>query len=469
MSQENEDNNNISDIEADELDIQKIGISFVDLLFNEVLNRFKPQEPLNPKAKEFFSQKPKQSNRDQLKNSSKKTHLQPAPSTQDIPKTVEKNSMTINNRKTSNEEKTISSKSKNKNESKEKIDKSKSKNNKMNNINKTHKEKKLNYNTSMQNIARTNRDINNNNIKTNSKALTKRKQTYSSVSKNYKASKESEKEKKLYQEKVRLLENRILALKNHQDEIKRKMLCYDVRQTYLDKKKKEKSDMKQTLLSYDIDKRNELDLKRKQIRDQKNSLNKHLKESMEKQKITKMKDYQNLKKEKMLVLAKICENNNQHEKYAKGNSNKIKKEREQIKINELKKQKTLDKKKDNYYYENCEDNKHETDNLKNKLKKLEKLEIKYINKLNKSRQIVFGNNHEGNVLFKKEVVPLQKLDLENQLGIRPFSSNDRIINKKNNKDINISVDILRKNNANENKNDNIKSNNIRYNINNEDK
>jgi hypothetical protein len=217
------------------------------------------------------------------------------------------------------------------------------------------------------------------------------------------------------------------------------------------------------LLSYDIDKRNELDLKRKQIRDQKNSLNKHLKESMEKQKITKMKDYQNLKKEKMLVLAKIYENNNQHEKYAKGNSNKIKKERELIKLNELKKQKTLDKKKDNYYYESCEDNKHETDSLKNKLKKLEKLEIKYINKLNKSRKIIFGNNNlEGNALYKKEVIPVQKLDLENQFVMRPFSSNDRAINTKNNKDINISVDIPRKNNINGIKNDNIKSNNNEY-------
>jgi hypothetical protein len=459
MSQKNEDNNSKSDIDGDEKDIEEIGISFVDSLFNKVLNKFKPQETLNQKAKDFYSQKPKQSNRDQLKNSFNKNPLPSSLSIQGIPKKVEINLKPKINSKTSNVEKPTSSKSKHKNESNEKIIKSKEKNNKMINTSNAPKEKKLNYNTSVKNISRTNKDINNNN--TNIRDLSKRKQTHSSVSKNFKASKESEKEKKLYQEKVRLLENRILALKNHQDEIKRKMLCNDVRQTYLDQKKKEKSDMKQTLLSYDIDKRNELDLKRKQIRDQKNSLDKHLKESMEKQKITKMKDYQNLKKEKMLVLAKIYENNNQHEKYAKGNSNKIKKERELIKLNELKKQKTLGKKKDNYYYENCEDNKHETDNLKNKLKKLEKLEIKYINKLNKSRQIIFGNKLEGNILFKKEVITVQKLDLENQFVMRPFSSNDRAINKKNNnKFINISVDIQSKNNINENKNDNIKSNNI---------
>ena len=460
MSQENQNNNDKSDIDEDELDIQKIGISFVDSLFNEVLNKYKPQESLNPKAKEFYSQKPKQSNRDQLKNSSKQKPSPPSLSNQEIPKAIEKNFRPKANNKNSNIDKLTSSKSENKHETKEKENKSKSKNNKINITNNTNRDKKLNYNTSAQNISRTNKDINNNNnINTNAKALSKRKQTHFSVSKNYKANKESEKEKKLYQEKVRLLENRILALKNHQDEIKRKMLCNDVRQTYLDQKKKEKSDMKQTLLSYDIDKRNELDLKRKQIRDQKNSLNKHLKESMEKQKITKMKDYQNLKKEKMLVLAKINENNNQHEKYAKGNSNKIKKERELIKINELKKQKTLGKKKDNYYYENCEDNKHETDSLKNKLKKLEKLEIKYMNKLNKSRKIIFGNNLEGNLLFKKEMLPVQKLDLENQYGMRSFSSNARAVNKKNKKDINMSVDIPKKNNINESKNGNIKSEN----------
>jgi hypothetical protein len=120
MSQENEVNYSKTDIDTDELDIQKIGISFVDSLFNAVLNRLKRQEPLNPKAKDFYSQKPKQSNRDQLKNSSNKNPLQPSPSSQVIPKTIEINLKPKINNKTSNSEKPTSPKSKNKNESKKK-------------------------------------------------------------------------------------------------------------------------------------------------------------------------------------------------------------------------------------------------------------------------------------------------------------------------------------------------------------
>ena len=325
----------------------------------------------------------------------------------------------------------------------------------------------MNYNISVQNISRTKKVINannTNNIKkpiANGKIVYKRKKTYSSLSKNYKAKKESEKEKKIYQEKVRLLENRILALKYHQEEIHRKKHYNDVRQTYLDLKKKEKSDMKQTLISYDIDKKNELDLKRKQIRDQKNSLNKHLKESKENEKINKMQDYQNLQKEKKVVLARINQNNSQYEKYGKGNFNKIKKEREQSKQSGLRRQKSLGKKIDTYYYETCEDNKHETNNLKSKLKRLEKLEIKYMNSLNKARKDMFGNNLERNVLFKREVIPIQKLDLDKQFEIMPYSINIKDYKKKNNKTINVSVDIPNKININENKNDKINSNSVK--------
>ena len=219
--------------------------------------------------------------------------------------------------------------------------------------------------------------------------------------------------------------------------------------------------MKQTLISCDKDKKNELDLKRKQIRDQKNSLNKNLKESKENEKITKMTVYQNFQKEKKVILARINQNNSQYEKYGKENFNKIKKEREQNKQNELKRHKTIGKKIDNYYYETCEDNKHETNNLKSKLKKLEKLEIKYMNSLNKARKDMFGNNYEGHVLFKREVIPVQKLDLDKQFEIMPYSINVKDSNKKNNKTTNLSVDIPNKININENKNDKINSNDLK--------
>ena len=466
MSQEKNGENN-ENCDIDELDIQNISLFFVDSLFNENLKKFKSKDTINSKVTELKSQSIKQSNKDNHKLKSKiDKHL--PPSSNQEPKKITK---IIKNRNKNDKigataKETLSKNNQNK-ETKEKSSKSKSKNNKITNSNNSYKEKKLNYNISVQNISRTKKVINANNTSINNKPNVngkikyKRKKTYSSISKNYRAKMESEKEKKLYKEKVRLLENRILALKYHQEEIHRKKLYNDVRQTYLDLKKKEKSDMKQTLISYDIDKKNELDLKRKQIRDQKNSLNKYLKESKENEKITKMEDYQNLQKERKVVLARINQNNSQYEKYGKGNFNKIKKEREQIKQIGLKKQKSLGKKIDNYYFVTCEDNKHETNNLKTKLKKLEKLEIKYMNSLNKARKDMFGNNLEGNVLFKREAIPVQKLDLDKQFEIMPYSINVKDSNKKNNRNTNVSEDIHNKNYINENKTDKINSNSVK--------
>jgi hypothetical protein len=463
MSQEkNGENNNNCDI--DELDIQKISLFFVDSLFKENLQKFKPKDKIKSKVTEFNSQSSNQSNKNNHKSTSKADQIPPPSSNQETKKTSKKKikNQTENNKIGAAAKETISKNNKNK-ETKEKTSKSKTKNNKINNPNNSFKEKKLNYNMSLQNISRTKKVINTNNISNNNKPnangkiVYRRKKTFSSLSKNYKAKKESEKEKKIYQEKVRLLENRIMALKYHQDEIHRKKLYNDVRQTYLDLKKKEKSDLKQTLISNDIDKKKELDLKRKQIRDQKNSLNKYLKESRENDKITKMEDYQNFQKERKVILARISQNNSQYENYGKENISKIKKEREQVKQSGLKKQKSLGKKIDNYYYETCEDNKHETNNLKNKLKKLEKLEIKYMNSLNKARKDMFGNNLEGKVLFKREVIPVQKLDLDKQFEIMPYSINIKDSNKKNNKTTNMSVDITNKININENKNEKINS------------
>ena len=66
---------------------------------------------------------------------------------------------------------------------------------------------------------------------------------------------------------------------------------------------------------------------------------------MDKSKTTKIKDYENMQKEKKLALTIINENNNKMEEYGRENVNKIKKERENIKNNENKRQKNLEKKK----------------------------------------------------------------------------------------------------------------------------
>ena len=155
---------------------------------------------------------------------------------------------------------------------------------------------------------------------------------------------------------------------------KRRKHCNEIRQNYINKKKQEKSDFKQQLLSNDIDKRNALDEKRKAIQKQKIHLNNNLKESMEKNKNSKIQNYKKLQNEKKETLNIIHENNHNFEKYGKNNVKKIQKERQQVKRNELRKLKYHGKSMDNYYLRSCENNKHETDKLKDKIKKLEKLE-----------------------------------------------------------------------------------------------
>ena len=259
----------------------------------------------------------------------------------------------------------------------------------------------------------------------------KNKNKNNPISEKYIAKQESEKEKKYYQQKVKLLENRILALKKQEEDMNKKKHCNEIRQNYLNKMKKEKYDFKQKLLSYDIDKRNALEEKRMAIKEQKLKLNNELKESMEKTKFTKIKNYKKLMKEKKTGINIINENNKNFEKYGKNNVYKIKKEREDFKMKEIKKQKNHGKTMDNYYLESCEDNKQETDKLKDKIERLEKLETEYLNTINETRRGIIRNNSTGIYFIKRDMSPIQKLDLDEQMDGKYIASKYR--NRKNKK------------------------------------
>ena len=64
---------------------------------------------------------------------------------------------------------------------------------------------------------------------------------------------------------------------------------------------------------------------------------------------------------------------------------------------------------------------------------MEKLEEIYIDNLNKTRRGIQRNNSEEHYLYKKELAPVTKLDLDKQLDSRPFSGNGRTNNKNNHK------------------------------------
>ena len=386
------------------LDYKRISVLFVDSIFEQANQNVNEKDPLNSNIKEYY---PNQDKKKEIKTPIKSDSTPPR--NKEMPKANEKKIPKTNHKHASTE----------------KINTFKY-NNKYNFQNNT---PKLIYNTSLKNIDRKNNDIIKTNKKTNKRNVNKGLKTHSSINRNFKAKMESEREKKYYQEKLRLLENRISALKNHNEELQRKIANDDVRQVYLEQKIKEKNDMKQALISNDINKKNELDLLKKQIKDQKDNRNKNIRESIEKSKIDKMKVYQDLQKQKKLALSKKTENNRLYRNYGKSNINRIKLEREEAKKNELKKQKKHGKTIDHYYLETCEDNKQKTINLKKKIKRLEKLEMKYMNNLNKTRKGFYRNNSE-HYLYQKEMIPVEKLDFEKELDNRPLS---RSLYKMNNK------------------------------------
>ena len=264
--------------------------------------------------------------------------------------------------------------------------------------------------------------------KTNTKKANKiMKNPSSTISGNFLAKQESEKEKKLYEKKVKLLENRILALKKQEEDANKKKQSDEMRQKYLNKMKKEKSDFKQQLLSYDIDKRNALEERRKAIKEQKAQLNTELSESMQKAKIYKIKNYKKLLKEKKIGNDLIHKNNKNFEKYGRNNVNKIKKEREDFKKRELKKQRNHGKSMENFYLESCEGNKQETDKLKDKLLKLEKIEAQYINNIIETKKSIVRNNSTGKYLYNRDRNPIEKMDLNDQ-DDEKYSRNKNSIN-----------------------------------------
>ena len=181
---------------------------------------------------------------------------------------------------------------------------------------------------------------------------------------------ESEKEKKLFEKKVRLMENRILGLKRKEEEMNRRILCNEKRENYLNKAKKVKNDFKNKLKNYNIYQKNSLEERRKELKKQNSQFNNELKETLDKVKFTKMKNYQKLMEEKKYGKNLINQNNKNFLNYGKNNVYKIKKEREDFKKKEMKKMKKHGKSMDNFYMESCEGNRQETDKLRDKLVEL---------------------------------------------------------------------------------------------------
>ena len=86
---------------------------------------------------------------------------------------------------------------------------------------------------------------------------------------------------------------------------------------------------------------------------------------------------------------------------------------------------------DNYYLESCEDNKQETDKLKDKIERLEKIESEYLNTINETRRGIIRNNSTGIYFNKRDMNPIQKLDLDEQMDGKYMAGKYK--NRKNKK------------------------------------
>ena len=145
---------------------------------------------------------------------------------------------------------------------------------------------------------------------------------------------------------------------------------------------------------------------------------------MRKAKIAKIKNYKKILNEKKISNDLIHKNNKNFEIYGRNNVNKIKKEREDFKMRELKKQRNHGISMENYYLESCEGNKQETDKLKDKLLKLEKIEAHYINNIIETKKGIVRNNSTGMYLYKRDN---EKMNL-NEQDDEKYSRNKYSIN-----------------------------------------
>ena len=283
-----------------------------------------------------------------------------------------------------------------------------------------------------------------NNIKINKNKFTSDlNQTYSTSERYsiFKAQQESAREKKFYEEKIKLIHNHIEALKKQQSYLSKKAQKEKETEKYKNKIKKEKQNIKQALLSAEIDKRNEIESKRKSIAQQKIKEQKEMMDSKVRKKNYKLNEYKKAYIQKKEMEKIIIEDNNKNNKVHKLLIDKIKLEREKNRNKLIKEQKNYIDKINNSYRLSHHNNLIETKKLKNELIKLEKVEKQYLQKMkytqdnfreNKFKKI---NNVNKKYIKMKSFGDLDKKD-NNQIKINKGKSNSvmkrYIINNENN-------------------------------------
>lgn len=219
------------------------------------------------------------------------------------------------------------------------------------------------------------------------------------ISLQYKAKLESDKEKKEYEEKIKLMKNHISAMKRQQEDMNKKINFLKYKKATISYVKKEKENEKKLILDYNINKRNELEEKKKNIEKQREILNKQIKESSEKVKLEKINKYKQSQKERQEANDKIIYINRNKSNVIKNKIEKIKALREKNKHSALDRQKKLKQNYNNLYENKHKKNVEKTEKLKLEIKQLQDEEDELMNRISKTRERLNSFNSTECIFF----------------------------------------------------------------------
>lgn len=242
------------------------------------------------------------------------------------------------------------------------------------------------------------------------------------------AQKESLKEKKELQEKIKSLQNQINVLKTKSDIVNKKNEKEIEQQNKIKNVVNYKNKLKQVLINVNNNKKLELEQKKDLIMLRKQKYKDELKESAAKIKIYKINQYKQAYNERKKIIQEKQLNNSKFYEEQHNIVEKIREQRNISKEKNVKKIKDNDIKINNMYKNEFMKNINENNKLKNEMKKLEKIKSRVIKKINGDKSNIFKNRLEYSLdnyhINSKE---------NNNINFNFSNKNSFIINKKNNK------------------------------------
>ena len=202
----------------------------------------------------------------------------------------------------------------------------------------------------------------------------------------FKKSKETERQRKLYETKILSLKKRIESLRKQDENLTRIYSIQQEREKDYEKIQKDKQHFRNALSKAKDNKKKELENQKLKINEIKEKMKLNITNSTKTIIKNKQDKYKELLNEKQITNITIKNNKYNLKKENKAQYNKIKTEHNKAKENELKKQKQhqLDTKK--FYQQKKEDDTQKLMLLKEEMSQLEKIENEFIQNINNTRQ-----------------------------------------------------------------------------------